>query len=102
MKKHKRENCTSMIDAVITDIRVKGLEAPTMITVQFTIDQVDYQICESIKLKSKMIKIGFLPIGQKKIPVLPNPVIGGYVKVNYNPENPKEAYIRDNIGIMSY
>ena len=61
---------------------------------------------EALKLKSKAIKIGFLPIGQKKISVIEHRtgvevIKGCEVKVNYNPNTPSMAYITDNIGIVN-
>ena len=32
---------------------------------------------------------------------MPNTFIGGKAVVLYNPQNPQEAYLRDNVGIMN-
>ena len=57
-----------------------------------------YSISESIKLKIGKIKIGFLPIGQKRVPVIGNTAVRSPAMVNYNPNNPAESYITYNIG----
>ena len=44
------------------------------------------------------IKLGFLPIGQKRVPVIGDIRAGSPVKVSYNPEDPAEAFISCNCG----
>ena len=83
------------------NIQDKGSDCPTVITVEYEVKNQTYQSKESIKLKSTVIRIGFLPIGQRKTPRMPNTFIGDEAVVLYNPENPQEAYLRDNAGIMN-
>ena len=80
------------------EVRVKGLDFPTMISVEYQVAGMNYTVTESIKLKSQAIKIGFLPIGQKRIPVMGDTAVGCAVMVSYNPDNPAEAFITRNIG----
>lgn len=98
--------CTSITTGKVTQLTDKGLDKPTMITVSYNVNGNDYEITESLKLKSKMIKIGFIPIGQEKIPMIKyrtgvEVIKGAEVKVNYNPNTPSMAYITDNIGIIN-
>lgn len=106
MRKSDKKLCTSITTGKVIQLKVKGLDMPTMITVSYSANGNDYQITESLKLKSKAIKIGFLPIGQKKISVIEHRtgvevIKGCEVKVNYNPNTPSMAYITDNIGIVN-
>ncbi len=73
-----------------------GLDYPTNIEVEYFVDDVRFSLVESVKLKSKLIKFGFLPIGQKKAPRLPSIEIGTQVTVVYNSRNPAQAYIDGN------
>ena len=84
---HKKR-CTAETDGTVMNIQGKGSEGLTVITVEYEVKNQKYQIKESIKLKSTVIR-------------MPNTFIGGKAVVLYNPENPQEAYLRDNVGIMN-
>ena len=64
---HKKR-CTAETDGTVMNIQGKGSEGLTVITVEYEVKNQKYQIKESIKLKSTVIRIGFLPIGQRKKP----------------------------------
>ena len=96
--KANHSNCTEVILGTIKNLRVKGQDCPTMITVEYQVNGTSYEITEPLKLKSEKIKLGFLPIGQKRVPVMGNTAVGNTAMVNYNPNNPSEAFITNNIG----
>lgn len=96
--KVNRELCSSIIVGKIVNLKIKGQDFPTIIEVQYEVNNNIYTISESIKLKSEKIKIGFLPIGQKKVPILGDTRVGSVVRVAYNDNNPQEAYLIDNVG----
>ena len=70
---HKKR-CTAETDGTVMNIQGKGSEGLTVITVEYEVKNQKYQIKESIKLKSTVIRIGFLPIGQRKTPRMPNKI----------------------------
>lgn len=74
------------------------LSAPTYITVAYQVGDMRYRITESVKLKSEVIKWGFLPVGQMKSPKLDDVRVGAKVKVAYDPNRPSRAYIVGNEG----
>lgn len=94
----KKANCTQTVEGRVKELKVKGLDFPTLISVEYQVVGKSYVITESLKLKSEIIKLGFLPVGQKRIPVMGNTAVGSSATVNYNPDNPSEAYITNNIG----
>lgn len=96
--KIKKANCTQTVVGCVRERKSKGLDYPTMITVEYQVGGNIYRVTESIKLKSKVIKLGFLPIGQRKSPVMGNTAVGSSAMVSYNPSNPEEAFITHNIG----
>lgn len=96
----KKKNCTSIVEGKVISLKSNGLDSPSVITVEYEINNERYQITETVKLKSSVIKLGFIPIGQKKIPKI-NTKIDSMVKVSYNPNNPNEAYIVGNDGIIN-
>ena len=101
-----KKKCTAETLGEILSFKSRGLEGVTMVTVKFTVDGTEYTVKESLKYKSKAIKLGFLPIGQRKTPVLKGAAgedreIGVKVRMKYDPQKPKRAYLPDNKGWMN-
>lgn len=96
--KIKRSNCTQTIEGCVKEFKIKGQDFPTLISVEYQVAGKSYVVTESLKLKSEIIKLGFLPIGQKRVPVMGNTAVGSSATVSYNPNNPAEAFIAYNIG----
>ena len=96
--KKANSNCTATTSGTVVNIKVKGQDSPTMISVSYMVNGSTYELTESIKLKSEKIKLGFLTIGLRRVPKMGNTAIGSIVRVNYNPDSPAEAYLTDNIG----
>lgn len=94
----KKTKCTETTIGKIKNLKNKGLESTTLITVEYQVEGIYYIITESVKLKSRMIKLGFLPIGQKKVPVMGDISVGRPAMVNYDPSDPSKAFITKNIG----
>lgn len=93
--------CTACAEGTVMKLQSRGVDFPTDIYVQYEVNSITYEVRESIKLKIKAIKIGFLPIGMQQIPVMPDTRVGSKAWVVYNPNNPAEAYLRDNIGTIN-
>lgn len=98
MKKKDMAKCTQVTEGKIIEIKNKGLDFPTVVTVAYEVSGISYQISESKKYSNETIKLGFLPIGQKKIPKLGSVVVGDKVSVSYNPVAPDMAYLTHNVG----
>ena len=81
----------------VIDVKSKGIDCPTIVTVEFKVKKEVYKIKETIKLISKPIKLWIIPIGQKKVPKLELKK-GQKVTVVYDPNNPKKAYLKENKG----
>lgn len=101
MRAKKRKRCTQVVEGVVTNLKSRGLDSPTVISVEYQVDGKSYIVKESIKLRNETIKIGFLPIGQRGVPRMGDTTVGSAASINYNPSNPTEAYISKNIGIMN-
>lgn len=71
------------------------------VRVSYEVGGTVYELTESVKLKSKSIKLGPIPIGQEKVPKLPVTEVGGRVVVCYDPADPSRAYLRDNRGVIN-
>ena len=71
----KKNNCTNLVDGIVISVKSKGLDWPSVITVEYEINNIKYQIKESIKLKSTIIKLDNL-IDDVDIPV----ILGGSLR----------------------
>jgi hypothetical protein len=91
-------NCTQTVCGRVKELKVKGQDFPTMISVEYQVAGNIYVVTESLKLKSEKIKLGFLTIGQKRVAAMGNTAVGSSVLVNYNTNNPAESFITNNIG----
>ena len=85
------------VKGIVLNVISKGLDNPTVVTVEYKVKKETYKLKETIKLKSEPIKFLFIPIGQKKVPVI-EVVKGQEVIVIYDAKNPKKAYIKGNEG----
>ncbi len=91
-------NCTQTIYGHVKELKVKGQDFPIMITVEYHVAGNNYVVTESLKLKSEKIKLGFLPVGQKSVPIMGDTAVGNSAMVSYNPDDPREAFITRNVG----
>lgn len=65
-RKKKVNTYAGVANGKILKITNRGLDDPFVIHVGYSVNGVNYEMKETVKLKSQVIKIGFLPIGQKK------------------------------------
>ncbi len=98
MRKGKKINCTKSTLGKVTNLRIRGQDFPTMITVEYMVDGELYSVTESIKLKSEKIKKGIFTIGQRRVATMGETSVGAIASVRYNPANPNEAFLEDNTG----
>lgn len=96
--KVNREKCTEVVLGKVSNLKVKGQDFPTQVTVEYQVDGVTYEVTETLKLKSEKIKLGFLTVGQKRVAAMGDSRVGSSAKVNFNPSCPAEAYITHNVG----
>lgn len=98
----KQELCTEMCKGKIKEIKIRGLEFPRVLIVEYEVNGIKYEIKENQVMKPyKKIKLGFIPIGYKAKSLIEintgvQTIVGNEVNVKYNPQNPKEAYLPDN------
>lgn len=101
LRKKKIAAYTGRAQGRIEGIVSKGLDHPWVIEVSYTVDGIDYCIKETAKLKSHAIKVGGIPIGQKKTFVLGPVKEGDAVTVCYDQANPEKALILGNDGVVT-
>ncbi len=93
-------NIVGKVSGTVIELKNKGLNFPSIAKVEYEVNGKKYQIEETIKLVSKVIKLGFLPIGQKKTSKI-NCEEGSVVTIVYDEEHPEKAYIEGNGGIIN-
>ena len=96
-----REDKMATCEGTIEQFGIWGPYNYWRIRVSYVVDGVRYELIESVKLRSRVIKIGPIPIGQEQVPKLPTTEVGEAVTVCYDPENPSRACLRDNEGWMT-
>ena len=61
----KKNNCTETCKGIIKEIKIKGIDFPSEIIVEFEIGGKKYEIRENLVMKPQKIKLGVIPIGYK-------------------------------------
>jgi len=85
---------------VVRDLRSYGADCPLIMYVEYEVDGVSYMLKETVKLKSTVIKLGPIPIGQRKVPQI-SAKRGEIVTVVYDPAKPSHAHVKGNEGFMN-
>ncbi len=99
-RKKKNETYKGITQGTITDITKKGMDFPWVVHAEYYVNGVKYQIKESVALKCSTIKLGKIPIGQRKTFVLETIKKGGSIEIHYDERNPRKAIIYGNEGMI--
>lgn len=97
-RERKKKSYTGFTEGIISEIRMKGGDAATVLYVDYQADGKTYRIKETMKVKGEAIKAGKMPIGQRTKPVLGDIAKGSCVSVQYDVANPQKAIIVGNDG----
>ena len=71
---------------------------PAHIAVSYMVNEQEYTIKETVKMKKKPIKVGKQTVGHKILPAMPWVEIGAEVPVRYDSNNPSEGWLPKNKG----
>lgn len=100
-RKKKNETYTGIADGTVMRIVDKGIDFPWVIHVSYMADGKRYEIKETAKLKSETIKLGPVPVGQRKIFAMGSLTEGDKVTVKYDVNRPEKAIIAGNEGVVT-
>lgn len=100
-RKRKIETYKGRTEGKILRITKRGADAPFVISVGYCVNGVSYEIRETAKLKLRVIKIGRIPVGQKKTFVLGAVKEGDFVQIYYDERSPQKAIIYGNEGSVT-
>ncbi len=100
-RNQKKKLYSGITKGRIDKIKYGGLRQSDVIFVTYCVDGVEYHIKETAKLKIEAIRIGRIPIGQRKTYRLGNISEGDAVTVQYDQRNPERAIIAENDGAIN-
>ena len=100
VRAHKEQAYTGATTGTIVRVRPGSTDRPTVVYVRYEVDGTEYECHETVKLTSEAIKLGPIPIGQRKRGKIPSSV-GDTVRVAYLPTDPSKAILSDNKGLMN-
>lgn len=89
-----KSKCTEEVQGLVVKVWINE-NGTRRLTVEYSVNGIKYKHREGIREKSKAIKFKGIPIGQKKEDYIKESK-GDYVTIKYNPNNPKQAYIKGN------
>lgn len=101
IRNYKKKRYRGITQGTITKISKKGLDSPWVIHVSYQVNGREYKIKETAKLKSSAIRIGKIPVGQKKTFVLGKIKEGDLLEIHYEETCPEKAFIFRNNGILT-
>ncbi|MDO5813893.1 MAG: hypothetical protein Q4Q31_12440 [Bacillota bacterium] len=94
MFKRTISKCIEEVQGLVVKVWINE-NGTRRLTVAYKVNGKDYKIREGIKEKKTAIKFMGIPIGQKSEPYIKENK-GDYVTVKYNPDKPRQAYIKGN------
>lgn len=101
-RKRKKNNYMGITQGRVMRIVHKGLDHPCVIYVQYNVNGIDYEIKETAKMKSELIKIAGIPVGQRKTFVLGIVKEGDLLEIHYDEIRPEKAIIWGNDGVVTH
>ena len=99
VRAHKEQTYTATTGTIVR-VRPGSTDRPTVVYVRYEVEGTEYECRESVKLSSESIKLGPIPVGQRKRGKIPSSV-GSTVRVAYLPSDPSKALLTDNKGLMN-
>lgn len=100
-RKGKYEKYRGMTLGTVTWIRPGGIDHPSVIHAVYHVNGKEYQIRETAKLKTRTIKVGKIPVGQKKSFVMGAVSQGDQIWIRYDERRPERAIICGNDGVVT-
>ena len=100
-RKQKLAAYTGRTTGQVEKILSRGLDHPWVIVVRYTVDGREYRVKETAKIKNRAIKLGKIPIGQRKSFVLGPIEVGSPLTICYDPQRPQNALILGNDGVLT-
>lgn len=92
---------TAETEGEVVDVVMNNTaRAPEAIKVRYTVDGTEYTLRERVRLKAREPEAGQFIFNTRKTEMLDFDGVGSRVRVRYQPDNPVNAYLPDNEGLM--
>lgn len=91
-----KSKCSETVRGRISKIRKARVLCPGFVTVNYEVNDNQFQITERVRTIVKRVRVGGYGVGYRRLPVIKNFVVGAVVTLKVNPNKPKRAYIFDN------
>lgn len=91
--------CTEEIEGEI--IKIESKHKSDFVTVCYKVHEEEYQIREKIMVRYESVISKNILMYRQSVPVIGDYDIGQKLIVKYNPNNPKQALIRENISLLN-
>lgn len=85
----------------VTSLSSHGAEHVTVARVRYEVGGRAYELEEALALRSEAVRLGPVPVGQRKVPKLGDVRPGRKVEVAYLPDDPSQALVVGNDGLMN-
>lgn len=100
VRQKKEREYTGEAVGTVARVRMGGVDRPSFVCVRYEVGGRTYECRETVKLESELIKIGPVPVGQRKRGKVASRV-GSKMRVAYLPSDPSKAILADNTGLMN-
>ena len=100
-REYKKKNYLGKTTGIIVKIKRGNFERPSCAYVGYSVDDKEYEIHETLKLKIDPIKVKGIWIGQRKTWKIGPVKIGDLVDLQYDIKNPSHAIIVGNDGLRN-
>lgn len=97
----RMEAYTGRCQGEVVALAPHGRHSVTVARVRYEVGGRSYELEEALALRSEAIRVGPVPIGQRKTPKLGDMRPGREVEVAYLLEDPSQALIIGNDGLMN-
>lgn len=98
----KKKNCDKECMGIVKNIEIKGMDFPSVLTIQYEVKGKEYEIKEKMVMKvSEKKKVAFITLGYKTKSLIEIRTgiplnVGSEVKVKYCSSDPSIAFLPDN------
>lgn len=103
-----KKSCNKKCNGIIKEIVIKGINFPTIICVEYRVDDKIYELGENFTMKKeKNIVVKFIPICYKTKSLIEiktgiKAITVNKVNIKYEESNPNNVYLTDNVGKVTW
>ncbi len=93
----KKKN-TAVVTGIIEMLDPGDSDRPASVSVSYVVDEKEYTVTETVKMKSQPIKVGKTTVGKRVRPAQAWVKVGAEIRVEYDSADPSKGRIPANKG----